>query len=159
MPVFLRRRPRSARMSPSGPILRNFPAQILKSRHEGRTVSPFALGSGVANLELLNRQNDAVNLNSLCGLLAGCYDLAVCIEPADFWLYGVSVVGEPSGDALQCVGVLALPEAFVDFHGRLFVVQLFHPHYASRAQPALGYMITPDPMLSVLVRNRTPFSS
>ena len=46
-----------------------FSCQILKSRHDARVVSPFDCGRGVANLELLNRQNDEVNLNDLLGLL------------------------------------------------------------------------------------------
>ena len=49
----------------------DFSCQILRSRHDARAVSPFDCGRGVANLELLNRQNDEVNLNNLLGLLGG----------------------------------------------------------------------------------------
>ncbi|HML54849.1 MAG TPA: hypothetical protein PKC79_12200 [Solidesulfovibrio magneticus] len=135
-----------------------FSCQILKSRHDARVVSPFDFGRGVASLELLNRQNDAVNLNNLLGLLGGCYDLAVRTAPSDVWLFGAAVIGEPADDALQTVGVLAVPDAPVDFHGRVFRWHNYlHVHYASTDNQLIGYMMTHDPLQSVLVRHRRPF--
>ncbi len=135
-----------------------FSCQILKSRHDARVVSPFDCGRGVTNLELLNRQNDEVNLNDLLGLLGGCYDLVVRTAPSDNWLLGVTVIGEPADGALQTVGVLAVPDAPVDFHGRVFRWHNYlHVHYASTDNQLIGYMMTPDPLQSVLVRHRRPF--
>jgi hypothetical protein len=135
-----------------------FSCQILKSRHDARVVSPFDFGRGVASLELLNRQNDAVNLNDLLGLLGGCYDLVVRTAPSDSWLLGATVIGEPADGALQTVGMLAVPDAPVDFHGRIFRWHNYlHVHYASSDNQLLGYMMTPDPLQSVLVRHRRPF--
>ncbi|EKO39668.1 MAG: hypothetical protein B193_1617 [Solidesulfovibrio magneticus str. Maddingley MBC34] len=136
----------------------DFSCQILKSRHDSRAVSPFDCGRGVANLELLNRQNDEVNLNNLLGLLGGCYDLVVRTAPSDSWLLGATVIGEPADGALQTVGVLAVPDAPVDFHGRVFRWHNYlHVHYASTDNQLIGYMMTPDPLQSVLVRHRRPF--
>ncbi|BAH75170.1 hypothetical protein [Solidesulfovibrio magneticus] len=135
-----------------------FSCQILKSRHDARAVSPFDFGRGVVSLELLNRQNDAVYLNDLLGLLGGCYDLAVRTAPSDVWLLGAAVIGEPADDAMQTVGVLAVPDAPVDFHGRIFRWHNYlHVHYASTDNQLIGYMMTPDPLQSVLVRHRRPF--
>ena len=135
-----------------------FSCQILKSRHDARAVSPFDFGRGVASLELLNRQNDAVYLNDLLGLLGGCYDLAVRTAPSDAWLLGAAVISEPADGTMQTVGVLAVPDAPVDFHGRLFRWHNYlHVHYASTDNQLIGYMMTPDPLQSVLVRHRRPF--
>ncbi len=136
----------------------DFSCQILKSRHDVRAVSPLDYGRGAASLELLNRQNDAVYLNDLLGLLGGCYDLAVRTAPSKTWLLGAAVIGEPSEGILQTCGVLAVPDAPVDFHGRVFRWHNYlHVHYASTDNQLIGYMMTPDPLQSVLVRHRRPF--
>ena len=141
-----------------GAYAAEFACQILKSRHDARAVSPLDCGRGVASLELLNRQNDALYLNDLLGLLGGCYDLIVRTAPSDVWLLGAAVIGEPADGALQAVGVLAVPDAPVDFHGRVFRWHNYlHVHYASADNQLLGYMMTPDPLQSVLVRHRRPF--
>ena len=122
----------------------DFFCQILKGRHDSRAVSPFELGRGAVSLELLNRQNDVRYLNDLQGVLGGLYDMIVRTEPAD--------------GTLQTVGVLAVPDAPVDFHGRVFRWHNYlHVHYASADNQLLGYMMTPDPLHSVLVRHRRPF--
>lgn len=136
----------------------DFSCQILKSRHDARAVSPLDYGRGAASLELLNRQNDAVYLNDLLGLLGGCYDLAVRTAPSDVWLFGSASIGEPADGALQATGVLAVPNAAVDFYARIFRWHNYlHVHYASTDNQLLGYMMTPDPLQSVLVRHRRPF--
>ncbi len=141
-----------------GAYAAEFSCQLLKGRHDARAVSPFDFGRGVASLELLNRQNDAVYLNDLLGLLGGCYDLVVRTAPSDVWLLGAAVIGEPADDAMQTVGVLAVPDAPVDFHGRVFRWHNYlHVHYASTDNQLIGYMMTPDPLQSVLVRHRRPF--
>jgi hypothetical protein len=141
-----------------GAYAAEFSCLILKGRHDARAVSPLDYGRGAASLELLNRQNDAVYLNDLLGLLGGCYDLAVRTTSSQAWLLGAAVIGEPADGALQTVGVLAVPDAPVDFHGRLFRWHNYlHVHYASADNQLLGYMMTPDPLHSVLVRHRRPF--
>jgi hypothetical protein len=136
----------------------DFSCQILKGRHDSRAVSPFELGRGAVSLELLNRQNDARYLNDLQGVLGGLYDMIVRTEPAASWLLGAAIIGDAAEDGLQAVGVLALPDAHVDFVGRIFRWHNYlHVHYASTDNQLLGYMMTPDPLQSIVVRHRRPF--
>ncbi|KHK01051.1 hypothetical protein NY78_3592 [Desulfovibrio sp. TomC] len=135
-----------------------FSCGVLKSRHQSRAVSPLDPRQDSVIFEHLNRQNDKQYLHDLVQVLGGVYDLAVRYKHSDVWLLGAAIIGEPTEGGLQAAGCLAVDEVSLDFHARLFRWHNYlHVHYASNDNQLLGYMMTPDPLQSILIRHRRPF--
>ena len=135
-----------------------FSCGVLKSRHQARAVSPLDPRHDAVTFEHLNRQNDEKYLHDLLRMLGGVYDLAVRYEHSDAWLLGAAIIGEPTDGGLQAAGFLTVGEVSLDFHARLFRWHNYlHVHYASIDNQLLGYMMTPDPLQSILTRHRRPF--
>lgn len=134
-----------------------FSCAVLQSRHRARSVSPLEAGQDTHTLEHLNRQNDEKYLRDLMEVLGGVYDMVVRTEPFDAWLLGAVRISEPDTGGLQAVGILAMCQAHLDLRARIFRWHNYlHIHYASMDNQLLGYMMTPDPLQSILVRYRRP---
>jgi len=137
----------------------DFSCEILKGRfcqkHSNRLDSRF---DDFALLSHICGQNQEKELFDLHRMVSGVYLLSMQSSPRGMIRQGVIMIGSPCGCSLSSSSSVVVDGVEVGFEGRLFRWHNFlHMHYHSQDHQVLGYMITPDPMHSVLIRQRKPF--
>lgn len=136
-----------------------FSCEILKHKHLARIGNPLNLRLQESlGLEQLNEQNRARRLYDLYELLAGAYLLFYKVETSPVIGKGASYIGEPCEGGLFTAGVRMIGDTCVNVQGVVFRWHnALHKQYYSNDFQMLGYMMTPDPLQSIVIKQRQPF--
>jgi hypothetical protein len=137
----------------------DFSGQILKSLYRYRCSNPLAPRFTDASLlELFTTQNGEQELFELQETVTGLYRLYFLESGASGIRLGAAIIGEQCDFGLFTSGCLSHDGVRLDFEGRLFCWKNFlHVRYCSIDFSLLGYMMTPDPRQTILIKNRSPF--
>lgn len=137
----------------------DFSGQILRSLYKYRCSNPLAPRFNDASLlELFTQQNGEQELLELQEVVTGLYRLYFLESGASGIRVGAAVIGEQCDFGLYTTGSMTQDGVRVDYEGRMFRWRNFlHVRYYSTDFSVLGYMMTPDPQQSILIKRRSPF--
>ena len=142
--------------SPHAP---EFSCEILKKKHFSRLPSPPALGLRAAFVPERRIEQNALRRNfGLSQLLTGAYRLFYKNDAAEVLCHGAALVGGQTREGVGVAAVMVFEAVAVELSG---VVFRWHNHlhvqYQSLDRQVLGYLMAPDPMQSIVLRQRQPF--
>uniref|UniRef100_I2Q3L3 Uncharacterized protein n=1 Tax=Desulfovibrio sp. U5L TaxID=596152 RepID=I2Q3L3_9BACT len=142
--------------SPHAP---EFSCEILKRKHHSQLPSPPALGLRDALALERRRERNALGRNfGLSRMLAGAYRLFYKNDAAEVLCNGAALVGGQAREGVGVAAVMVFEAVAIELSGIVFQWHNhLHVQYQSLDRQVLGYLMAPDPMQSIVLRQRQPF--
>lgn len=136
-----------------------FSCEILKTRHLAQALPPpLSELRGALTGDFPGEQEASDCGCGLSRLLTGAYRLFYKNDVAQLVCNGAALVVGPGREGMDVAAVMVFEDVAIELSGSVFRWHNhLHVRYQSLDRQVLGYLMAPDPMQSIVIRQRQPF--